>query len=150
MKQITNELLQRRINSENKVMNEFAKRLNVTPRQIIEHNKSELICVIRHLYCKLRCDIHGLSYTAMGREIGRADTTVRYGVMQINDLLYLKNKKTIEMWNRVKDISVSHIQPCNSSSVKETSLSKVEDCSPNEVEGDYNANNTSEEIRRVV
>ena len=106
--------------------------------------------MIRHLYCKLRCEIHGLSYSAMGREIGRADTTVKYGVKQINDLLYLKNKKTIGMWNRVKDISVTHMQPCNSSSAKESSLSKVKDCSLNVVEGNYNTSNTSDKMRRVV
>ena len=102
MEKIKNEQLKR---SENRVMNEFAKRMNVTPMQIIKHNKSSQISDIRHLYCKLRHDRHGVTYSATGREIGRAHATVKYGVMRINDLLFLKDKKTIELWNKVRDIS---------------------------------------------
>ena len=91
--------------AENRVMNEFAMRLNITPMQIIEHNKSAHISDIRQLYCKLRHDWHGVTYSATGREIGRAHATVKYSVMRINELLYLNDKKTVEMWNRVRDIS---------------------------------------------
>ena len=106
MEKIKNEQLKR---SENRVMNEFAKRMNVTPMQIIKHNKSSQISDIRHLYCKLRHDRHGATYSATGREIGRAHATVKYGVMRINDLLFLKDKKTIELWNKVRDISGSFL-----------------------------------------
>ena len=106
MEKIKNEQLKR---SENRVMNEFAKRMNVTPMQIIKHNKSSQISDIRHLYCKLRHDRHGVTYSATGREIGRAHATVKYGVMRINDLLFLKDKKTIELWNKVRDISGSFL-----------------------------------------
>ena len=91
--------------SENRVLNEFAKRLDVTPMQIIQHNKSSHICDIRHLYCKLRHDRHGETYSATGREIGRAHATVKYGVSRINDLLDMNDKKIVAMWNRVRDIS---------------------------------------------
>ena len=106
MEKIKNEQLKR---SENRVMNEFAKRMNVTPMQIIKHNKSSQISDIRHLYCKLRHDRHGVTYSATGREIGRAHATVKYGVMRINDLLFLTDKKTIELWNKVRDISGSFL-----------------------------------------
>ena len=106
MEKIKNEQLKR---SENRVMNEFAKRMNVTPMQIIKHNKSSQISDIRHLYCKLRHDRHGVTYSATGREIGRAHATVKYGVMRINDLLYLNDKKIAKMWHRVRDISGLYI-----------------------------------------
>ena len=102
MKQSNNELLER---TENKVMDEFARRLDVTPLQIKEPNKSSHICDVRHLYCKLRHDWHGVNYSATGREIGRAHTTVKYGVKRINKLLMKNDKKILKMWNRVRDIS---------------------------------------------
>ena len=102
METIVNNLFER---IENKVLSKFAKRLNVTPKQIIQHNKHSDISDIRHLYCKLRHDKHGLSYSAAGREIDRSSATARYGAMRINKLLRLNDKKTVEMWNRVKDIS---------------------------------------------
>ena len=102
MKQSKNEPLE---SNENKVMREFAKRLEVTPMQIMQPNKSAHICDIRHLYCKLRHDWHGLSYSATGREIGRVHATVKYGVRRINKLLLMNDKKILKMWNRVKDIS---------------------------------------------
>ena len=106
MKQIKYELLEP---IENKVMNEFANRVGVTPLQIIAHNKSAHICDIRHLYCKLRHERHGVTYAGTGREIGRTHTTVKYGVRRINDLLYLNDKKIVTMWNKVRDISGLYI-----------------------------------------
>lgn len=90
---------------EHKVMSEFAKRLSIAPMQIIEHNKSAHISNIRQLYCKLRHDRHGMSYAAIGHEIGRSHSTVKYGVVRINRLLRLHDKKISWMWSRVKDIS---------------------------------------------
>ena len=106
MKQSNNELLERHYN---KVMNEFAKRLNVTPIQIMEPNKSSHICDVRHLYCKLRHDRHGVTYSATGREIGRAHSTVKYSVKRINDLLLMNDKRILKMWSRVRDISELYI-----------------------------------------
>jgi chromosomal replication initiation ATPase DnaA len=91
--------------AENRVMHEFAKRLNVTPMQIIQHDKSAHISDIRHLYCKLRHDRHGVNYSATGREIGRAHATVKYAVKRINDLLNMNDKKTVEKWNKIRNIS---------------------------------------------
>ena len=90
---------------ENRVLHEFAKRLNVTPMQIIEKNKHAYISDIRHLYCKLRYDMHGVNYSVIGREIGRTHTAVRYGAQRIDILLLVNDKRTVEMWNKVKDIS---------------------------------------------
>lgn len=106
MKTIKNETLER---NENWVMNEFAKRFDVNPMQIIEQNKSAHICSIRHLYCKLRHDKHGISYSATGREIGRCHSTVKYAVTRINKLLLVNNKRMIAMWNKVRDISESYL-----------------------------------------
>ena len=91
--------------SGNRVMIEFAKRMNVTPMEIIQHNKSANISDIRQLYCKLRHESHGVTYTATGRELDRSHTAVKYGVMHINDLLLMKDKKTVELWNKVSNIS---------------------------------------------
>ncbi len=102
MKNIKNVLLE---HTENKVMIEFAMQFNITPMQIIEPNKSSQISDIRHLYCKLRHDWHGVNYSATGREIGRSHATVKYGVMRINELLKLNDKKIVSMWSRVKNIS---------------------------------------------
>jgi chromosomal replication initiation ATPase DnaA len=89
---------------ENKVLIEFAKRMNVTPMEIIQHNKSTSISDIRHLYCKLRHENHGVNYSATGRELDRSHTAVIYAVMHINDLLLMKDKRIAEMWKRVKNI----------------------------------------------
>ena len=106
MKTIKNETHER---TESKVMNEYAKRFNVNSMQIIEQNKSAHICSIRHLYCKLRHDKHGLSYSATGREIGRCHSTVKYAVTRINKLLLINNKTMMAMWNKVRDISESYL-----------------------------------------
>ena len=89
---------------ENRVLHEFAKQLNVTPMHIIEQNKNRHISDIRQLYCKLRYEMHGANYSAIGREIGRTHTAVRYGILRINDLLFLKDRNIVTKWNRVKNI----------------------------------------------
>ena len=90
--------------TENKVLIVFANRLGVTPMQIIAKNKSSHITDIRHLYCKLRYEMHGETYLKTGQEINRTYTPVRSGVMRINNLIYTNDKKIVAMWNRVKDI----------------------------------------------
>ena len=90
-------------NNENRVLNEFAKRLKVTPKQILEHNKTPYFSEIRQLYCKLRSEMHGISYSETAREIGRTHTSVINGVKRINDLLFWKDRNIVKMWNRVKD-----------------------------------------------
>ena len=101
MKNNINELLE---HTKNSVMSEFAKRIGVEPKQIIERNKGTHITDIRHLYCKLRYDMHDLTYTATGREIGRSHSTVKYGVERINSLLRYNDKIIVELWNKVKNI----------------------------------------------
>ena len=91
--------------SNNRVLYEFAKRLNITPMQLIKPSKCAQISEVRHLYCKLRHDKHRVSYSATGREIARAHSTVKYSVTRINNLLYFKDKRIVKLWNRVKDIS---------------------------------------------
>ena len=92
-------------NFNNKVLHEFAKRLNVTAMQIKESNKCPHMSDIRQLYCKLRYERHGVNYSVIGREIGRSPATVKYSVEHINDLLHYKDKKLLALWNKVKDIS---------------------------------------------
>ena len=101
MKPIENNILEL---NENKVLNEFAKRLNVTPMQIIEQNKHSFISDIRHVYCKLRYEMHGSTFSDIAHEIDRTYTAVRSGVMRINNLLEANDHKIVTMWNRVKDI----------------------------------------------
>ena len=101
MKNTKNQLL---ICNDNLVMIEFAMLLNITPMEIIKHNKSSQISDIRYLYCKLRHERHGVGYSATGREIARAHTTVKYGISRINDLLFMKDKRIAEMWKRVRNI----------------------------------------------
>jgi hypothetical protein len=81
--------------TENKVLIEFAKLFNVTPAQIIEQNKNRHLSDIRHLYCKLRHEMHGANYSTIAREINRTHTTVRYGIMRVNDLIYVNEKKIV-------------------------------------------------------
>ena len=90
---------------ENRVLTEFAKRLNVTPMQIIEKNRIRHMCDIRHLYCKLRYEMHGATYSEVAHEIDRSHVTVRYAVMRINNMLEVNNSKIVAMWNGVKDIA---------------------------------------------
>ena len=89
---------------ENKALIEFAKLLNVTPTDITAKSKCSDITDIRHLYCKLRYEMHGLTYLRIGCEIGRHHSTVRYGILRINNLLFYNDKNISAMWNRVKDI----------------------------------------------
>ena len=91
--------------SNNRVLHEFTKRLSITPMQIIKHSKCAQISELRHLYCKLRYDKHRVSYSAVGREIARAHSTVKYSVTRINNLLYFKDKRIVELWNKVKNIT---------------------------------------------
>lgn len=87
-----------------RVLNEFAKKMGVTPQEIIEQNKKNKISDIRKLYCKLRCEVHHINFSRTGREIGRSHTAVRHSLRVINDLLELNTPAVVEMWNKVKDI----------------------------------------------
>lgn len=88
----------------NNVLNEFARRFNINPMELISPNKKAAICELRHLYCKLRYERHGLTYEATGREINREHSTVRYAVKRINGLLHVKDRRTVALWKRAKDI----------------------------------------------
>ena len=101
MKAITEELL---VNSENKVLIEFAKPLGVSPMQIIEQNRKSSITDIRHLYCTLRRQCHGATYSDTALEISRSPATVKYAVARITDLLRMGDKKITALWDKVKDI----------------------------------------------
>ena len=91
--------------SRNSVLHEFAKRLDITPMEIIQQNKKSEISDVRHLYYKLRYDRHGVSFSALGRELGRDPSTVRYGVRRIENLLSLQDERIVELWHKVRDIS---------------------------------------------
>ena len=95
------ELLER---NDNETLQEFAKKLGVTPKKILEQNKRPGITEIRYLYFKLRCEMHGISFSQAGREIGRSPATVKYGVESINNLLGSNYPKLHEMWKKIKDI----------------------------------------------
>ena len=88
----------------NQVLNEFARRLMISPMQIIRESKERTITDIRQLYCKLRHEMHGLTYLETGREINRSITSIRSGIMRINDLLMMRDRKILTMWDRVSDI----------------------------------------------
>ena len=92
------------VDTQNVVMGEFARRMAVSPMEIIARNKSAQISEIRHLYCKLRHDAHGVSCSEIAREIGRTFDTVKYGVNRINDMLLIGDQRVMEMWDGVKDI----------------------------------------------
>ena len=92
------------------IINDFTNRLNVRPIDIIEHNKRNDISEIRKLYCKLRYEVHMVSYNKIGHEIGRVHSTVIYSVESINNLLILKEPSIVEMWNKVKDIPGDYIE----------------------------------------
>lgn len=87
-----------------RVLIEFTKLLNITPAQLIEENKNQIICEMRHLYCKLRCDIHKVSFATTGIEINRHCSTVGKGVRRINNLLSFEDERVVAIWNLVKDI----------------------------------------------
>ena len=87
------------------VLLEFAKRLGVTPKLILEHNKRMDVAEYRHLYCKLRRDMHDLKFSDIARELGRSHTAVIRGFDKINDLLDMDDEVTVERWNKVKNIS---------------------------------------------
>lgn len=101
MKAITEELL---VNSENKVLVEFANRLGVNPMQIIEKSRKSSITDIRHLYCTLRRQCHGATYSDIALEIDRTPATVKYAVRRITDLLRMGDNKITALWDKVKDI----------------------------------------------
>jgi chromosomal replication initiation ATPase DnaA len=88
---------------EKKIITEFARLLGVTPTQIIAKNRCQHITDVRHLYCKLRCEMHGVNYSLTGREIGRTYRTVERGINRINGLLYINDPIVVPMWNMVKN-----------------------------------------------
>ena len=90
--------------NENSVLHEFAKRLNITPMQIIEQNRKSSITDVRHLYCTLRRQCHGATYSDTALEISRSPATVKYAVARITDLLRMGDKKITALWDKVKDI----------------------------------------------
>ena len=88
----------------NKVLKDFAKRLKITPMQIIEKDKNRTISDMRQLYCKLRHEMHGVTLIELAQEIDRDPTTVRYSIMRINDLLMMKDRRMVALWKKVKNI----------------------------------------------
>ena len=90
--------------SENRVIKEFSKLLGIKPMQLIEQNKNRRLSDMRQLYCKLRYEMHGISYTKIGREISRSHTAVKYGVTRINDLLLIEDPEVVPMWRKVRYI----------------------------------------------
>lgn len=86
-------------------LHEFAKKIGVTPREILEKNKSEYITDVRHLYCYLRCEIDGETYSKVGKEIYRSHNAVSKGVKRIIFLLSKNYTKIEDMWDKVKCIS---------------------------------------------
>ena len=96
---------------ESKIIEVFAILLGVTPEQILEENKKRNLTNIRHLYCKLRHEMHGANYSKIGREIGRSHSTVKYGVERINRLIMKGDKNIIRMWNRVEHIPEIFVHP---------------------------------------
>ncbi len=97
-------ILEELMKNENSVLIEFAKKMHVTPRQILEPNKSNDICDIRHLYCYLRCKIHDKSCTKVGREINRSHNAVSKGVRRIDFSLTQKYNNIKDMWKEVEHI----------------------------------------------
>lgn len=91
---------------EAKILEVFALLMGVTPAQLIEKNKSSQITNIRRLYYKLRYEMHGANCSEIGREINRAHSAVRDGIVQINKLILKKDKNILSMWERVKHIPV--------------------------------------------
>lgn len=92
------------VGTHKKVLEEVARRMNVTPREIIECNKKMYITNIRYLYCKLRYEAHGMSYAEIGREINRNPATVKYGVSRFNEYVLQGDEKLVAMWESVQDI----------------------------------------------
>ena len=92
-------------NFDNRVLKEFAKRMLISPIQLVQHNKRQHISDLRQLYCKLRHEKHDVNYAALGREIERDASSVREAVWSINNKLSYNDKKILEMWESVKDIS---------------------------------------------
>ena len=88
---------------ENKILNEFARLFGVTPLEIIAKNRCQNITDIRHLYCKLRSEMHRINYSLIGTEIGRTYRTVQRGINRINGLLYINDPIVVPMWNMVKN-----------------------------------------------
>ena len=102
---LENALLELHLKNENSVLHEFAKIMGVTPRQILEQNKSDNMCDIRHLYCYLRCKKHQISFSEIGREINRSHTAVSKGVERIQKLFDIKYKPIDVLWCKVKDVT---------------------------------------------
>lgn len=87
-----------------RILNEFTNRLNLTSVDLIEPDKSEIMCEIRHLYCKLRCENHGATLTKVSSEIKRDRTTLGRGLKRINNLLFYEDKRVVAIWELVKNI----------------------------------------------
>ena len=88
---------------ENDVLVAHAKCTDVTPMEIEGKNKKRKISESRKLFYKLRYDMHGESFTSIGRETDRCYSTVKRGIESANDLLSY-DEKFIEKWNKVKVI----------------------------------------------
>ena len=96
------------IEKEEKIMIDFTKLLGVTPTEIIAKDRTMSISVIRHLYCKLRYEMHRVNYATIAKEIGRSPNGVSKGVDRVNDLLFTKETNVESMWNKVKCIPCAH------------------------------------------
>ena len=86
------------------VLIEFANRLNITPADLIKSDKSMIICEIRQLYCKLRCEIHNQKRETVGLEINRHISSVGRSLKRINNLLSYEDERVVAIWELVKDI----------------------------------------------
>lgn len=96
------------IEKEEKIMIDFTTLLGVTPMEMIAKDKTMRITIIRHLYCKLRYEMHGKTYATIAQEIDRSRKAVSDGIKRVNDLLFTKEITVELMWNKVKCIPCAY------------------------------------------
>ena len=86
------------------MIHKFAEITGVTVEEIKSRKRTPEIAEARFVYWKLRFEKHGYSYSAIGRETNRTHATVAHGVRRANDLISMRDRRTIKIWELIKDI----------------------------------------------
>lgn len=86
------------------MITEIEKRLNISADEILGNNRKMDVSIVRQLYWKLLKEKKGFSYSEIARLNGRDHSTIVYGIKRVNGFLEMRDKETIDLWNKIKDI----------------------------------------------
>lgn len=84
----------------------FSQSLGLDPMDVLGTSREHPLPLARQLYWKCLRENARYTLKKIGRLSDRHHTTIYSGINKVNDLLSVNDQLTVEMWRKVKGISV--------------------------------------------